>query len=97
MDVYAFPGATFAGVFDGFYTEFARQYNKHMALGETSVATGSVADRESWAKELANNDLSAYPCFISVTWFEYSRDGGYFRVIMGQSQDTIAETLTNFV
>lgn len=97
MDVYAFPGATFAGIFHDFYSEFARPYNKHMALGETSVAAGSVADKEGWAKQLADTDLSAYPCFISVTWFEYNGDGGDFRVVMGQDQDTIAETLANFV
>lgn len=97
MDVYTNPGATFAGVFDKFYNAFAKQYSKHMVLGETSVMHGSITDKENWVTQLANMDLSAYPCFKSVTWFEYDMSGDDFRIIMGQSQDIVADTMANFV
>ncbi|KAI1858489.1 uncharacterized protein JN550_012622 [Neoarthrinium moseri] len=97
MDVYAFPNASFARVFDEFYNEFAKQYNKPMALGETSTDQGLSVDKEAWVKELVRADLGVYPCFKSVTWFEYAANGQDYRIIMGQSQETIAETLVNFL
>lgn len=96
MDVYAYPGSTFTGVFDEFYGEFSRQYGKPMALGETSVKAGTARDRTNWVYALAHTDLTMYPCFKSVTWFEYLVGGEEFRIVLGQSPETVAETIKHF-
>ena len=97
IDVYpAEPGATFASAYGDFYDKFARAYNKHFCIGETGVRQGgSVAGKEEWVRQLANADVSAYPCYKSATWFEFDK-GVDFRIVEGQSTATIKETLSNF-
>lgn len=96
VDDYPGAGATFASAYGDFYNAFAKGYNKHFCIGETGVANGgSVSDKEAWVKQLANTDVSAYPCYVSTTWFEYDK-GVDFRIIEGQSAATITETLSNF-
>ena len=97
IDIYpAEPGATFASVYGDFYGAFAKGYNKHFCIGETGVEQGgSVADKENWVKQLANSDVSAYPCYKSATWFEFYK-GVDFRIVEGQSKATVGETLSNF-
>ncbi|KAL9036492.1 MAG: hypothetical protein Q9214_006108 [Letrouitia sp. 1 TL-2023] len=96
IDVYPDPGATFASAYGEFYDAYARRYNKHFCIGETGANHGgSVAAKEAWVKQLANTDVSAYPCYKSATWFEYHK-GVDFRIVQGQSADTIRQTLSNF-
>jgi beta-mannanase len=95
IDIYVGPGATFANTYGDFYDAFAKKYNKPFVIGETGTKSGNVADKESWVKALASADLSAYPCFKSVSWFEYYK--GYdFRVAVGQSDSVLKETMANF-
>lgn len=97
MDIYPDPGATFADTYGSFYDGFASTYNKHFCIGETGAANGgTVANKEEWVTQLANTNLSAYPCFQSATWFEFDKGGDDFRIIQGQSAATIEETLSNF-
>lgn len=96
MDVYPSPGGTFASAYGAFYNGFAKQYSKHFCIGETGVENGgSTADKEAWVTQLANTNVSAYPCYKSTTWFEFDK-GVDFRIIQGQSQSTVTETLSNF-
>lgn len=96
MDVYPEPGATFASTYGAFYDTYAQGYNKHFCIGETGASGGgSVANKEAWVKQLANTDVSSFPCYKSATWFEYEK-GVDFRIIEGQSAATIQETLSNF-
>ena len=88
--------ATFASVYGDFYNAFAKQYNKHFCIGETGFDGGSTSDKEAWVEQLANSDVSAFPCYKSTTWFEYHKDGDDFRIIQGQSAATIKQTLSNF-
>ena len=100
MDAYPNPSETptFASVFGDFYNGFAVRYNKHFVLGETGSGAGGddVASKEAWVKQLANTDVSKYPCFKSTSWFEYSKSSVDFRVIQGQGAATIKQTLSNF-
>lgn len=96
MDYYPDPGSTFASAYSAFYDGFANKYSKPFCIGETGVKDGgTIADREAWVTELANTNVSAYPCYISTTWFEFDKEVD-FRVIQGQSQSTITKTLSNF-
>lgn len=96
MDVYPESGATFASTYGEFYDAFAQGYNKHFCIGETGAYRGgSVANKEEWVTQLANTDVSSYPCYKSATWFEYDKRVD-FRIIEGQSAATIQETLSNF-
>lgn len=96
LDVYPGSGATFASAYGAFYNAFAKTYNKHFCIGETGAGNDAVANKEAWVKQLANTDVSAYPCYKSATWFEYNKGGDDFRVIEGQSAGTVTETLSNF-
>lgn len=96
LDVYPQPGATFASIYGPFYNAFAKTYNKHFCIGETGSGNDAVADKEAWVKQLANTDVSAYPCYKSATWFEFDKGGDDFRIIEGQSAGTVTETLSNF-
>lgn len=97
MDVYPGPGATFASTYGDFYNTFAQGNNKHFCIGETGAARGgSVANKETWVTQLANTELTSYPCFKSATWFEFDKRGVDFRIVEGQSASTIGETLSNF-
>ena len=88
--------ATFASTYGPFYNAYAKQYNKHFAIGETGFAQGgSVANKEAWVQQLANTDVSAYPCYKSTTWFEFDK-GVDFRIIQGQSATIVEQTLSNF-
>ena len=96
MDYYSDPGATFASAYGAFYDGFANQYSKHFCIGETGVNNGgSVEDKKAWVTQLANTNVSAYPCYKSTTWFEFDR-GVDFRIIQGQDPATVTETLSNF-
>ena len=97
MDYYPDPGATFASAYGAFYDGFATKYGKPFCIGETGVSNGgTIAEREAWVSQLANTNVtSAYPCYISTTWFEFDK-GVDFRIIQGQSPSTITETLSNF-
>ena len=104
VGVDAYPGdlaATFASTYGPFYDKYAKRYNKHFCIGETGFNTTNIPGKEAWVKQLANFDLSAYPCFKSATWFEYDKvdengKGVDFRLIEGQSAATVKETLSNF-
>lgn len=97
MDVYPGAGATFASVYGTFYADYASTYNKHFCIGETGAANGgSVANKEAWVTQLANTDVSTYPCYKAATWFEFDKGGDDFRIIQGQSSATIQQTLSNF-
>lgn len=103
MDDYPPGGTTFASVYGAFYDGFAARYNKHFCIGETgSFNGGSVADKEAWVSQLANADLNRFPCYKSITWFEYlkaSDDGSSeydYRIIQAQSPATVNQTLSYF-
>ena len=96
VDVYPEQGSTFASVYGNFYTGFATYYNKHFAIGETGSKEYTVAAKEAWLKELVSGDYSKYPCYASVTWFEYNKNNDEFRIIEGQSSSTVTQTLSNF-
>lgn len=92
------PGyTTFASAYGDFYDGFAARYNKHFCIGETgSFEGGTVEEKEAWVSQLANVDLNEFPCFKSITWFEYYKTGYDYRIIMGQLPATIKETLSYF-
>ncbi|KAI0379243.1 glycoside hydrolase superfamily [Hypomontagnella monticulosa] len=103
VDVYVSDTkATFENTFGDFYNTFAKGYNKHMALGETGNRVNNWDVKANLVKQLANTYLKAYPCFQSVTWFEYlkvessGQPSTDHRVIMGQSSAHVGQTLGNF-
>ena len=55
-----------------------------------------MSNKEAWVTQLANTDVSAYPCYKSATWFEFDKGGDDFLIIEGQSAGTVTETLSNF-
>ena len=94
MDAYPSDfNATFESVYGAFYNKFSVQFDKHFAIGETGTA--DVGFKEAWVTQLANTDLTAYPCFKSASWFEFNKQSD-FRIIMDQSAATVSQTLSNF-
>lgn len=97
MDNYPPGYTTFASAYGDFYEAFAARYNKHFCIGETgSFNGGTVEEKEAWISQLANVDRNEFPCFKSVTWFEYYKTEYDYRIIMGQLPATIEETLSYF-
>lgn len=99
------PGRTsFAKAYGEFYDGFAARYDKSFCIGETgSFNGGTVKEKEAWVSELANVDWGRFPCYKSVSWFEYRRasdDGSSpeydYRIVQGQSRATVNQTLSNF-
>ncbi|EOO00154.1 putative glycoside hydrolase family 26 protein [Phaeoacremonium minimum UCRPA7] len=96
VDLYiSSASATFENTFGSFYDAFAKKYDKHMAIAETSTKPGDTSVKQAWVKALAGTDLNDYPCMKSVTWFELVKSYDY-RIVMGQSSGTVKWTLSNF-
>ena len=38
--------------------------------------------KEAWVTQLATVDLSWFPCYKSVSWFEYEKGGYDYRIIV---------------
>ena len=87
--------STFASVYGSFYDTYAKGYNKHFVIGETGASVSDVALKEYWLGELAGADTKTYPCFQAATWFEYDK-GVDFRLFVGQSASTQAQSLSHF-
>ena len=97
MDNYPPPGASFETAYGYFYYGFAELYNKYFAIGETGVINGSdVASKEEWLSQLVSADASAYPCYVSASWFEFLKTDFDYRLVLGQSEDTIEQTISHF-
>jgi beta-mannanase len=95
IDVYP-HSPNFQQAYGDFYNAFAKKYNKPFAIGETGAGSGDVSAKEKWVSALANADVQSYPCFVGFSWFEYYKGGEDFRIIEGQSSDTVRQTLSNF-
>lgn len=66
-----------------FYDRFSRNKNKPFAIGET----GADADlKEIWIKQLASQSRIDYPNYISISWFEYLKQGVDFRLVEGNEE-----------
>ena len=104
VDNYPPGGTSFAKAYGEFYDGFAARYDKDFCIGETGSFNGeTVEEKEAWVFELANVDLDKFPCYKSISWFEYlktSDDGSSpeydYRIVKGQSQATVNQTLSNF-
>ena len=105
MDNYPPANTTFAKAYGDFYNGFAARYNKNFCIGETgSFNGGTVEAKEAWVSELSNVDLNEFPCYKSITWFEYVKSGDDgssgaeydYRIVQDQSQATVKQTLSNF-
>lgn len=74
VDNYPPAGTTFETAYGEFYDGFAARYNKHFCIGETgSIEGGTVEAKEAWVSQLATADLSRFPCYKSISWFEYQK------------------------
>lgn len=103
MDDYPPAETAFASVYGAFCDGFAARYNKHFCIGETgSFNGGTVEAKEAWVSQLSNVDLNRFPCYKSITWFEYLKandDGSSeynYRIIQGQLPAPVEQTLSNF-
>lgn len=103
MDDYPPAETAFASVYGAFCDGFAARYNKHFCIGETgSFNGGTLEAKEAWVSQLSDVDLNRFPCYKSITWFEYlkaSDDGGSeydYRIIQGQLPAPVEQTLSNF-
>ena len=103
VDNYPPGGTSFAKAYGEFYDGFAARDDKSFCIGETgSFNGGTVEEKEAWGSELANVDLGRFPCYKSVSWFEYRKasDGSSpeydYRIVQGQSRATVNQTLSNF-
>jgi hypothetical protein len=65
-------------------------YNIPFAIGETGYADDD-GDNDQWLSQLVGQDMSDYPNYIAASWFEYSKQGADFRIVMGSSS-ILAET-----
>lgn len=103
MEDYPPAETAFASVYGAFCDGFAARYNKNFCNGETgSFNGGTVEAKEAWVSQLSNVDLNRFPCYKSITWFEYlkaSDDGSSeydHRIIQGQLPAPIEQTLSYF-
>ena len=103
VDNYPPAGTSFSSAYGEFYNGFAARYNKNFCIGETgSLNGGTVESKEAWVSELANVDLSEFPCYKSATWFEYvnpvdAHGSKYdYRIIEEQSPATVKRILSYF-
>ncbi|KAK7981124.1 hypothetical protein PG989_013581 [Apiospora arundinis] len=90
----------FGGLFGQVHDNFAKKYNKPFVIGETAY-TGSEADKTEWVKKLTTaDDLSKYPNYKGLMWFEYNKyEGGKqnnFYVIYDHTQKEIDAVVANF-
>jgi hypothetical protein len=53
---------------------------KPFAIGETGADTEA---KDNWLKELVSQSRAEYPNYISMSWFEYLKQGVDFRLVMG--------------
>ncbi|KAK3695807.1 glycoside hydrolase superfamily [Podospora appendiculata] len=96
MDQYvSSSSSTFKTAYGDFYDAYAKKHNKHMAIPETATKPADVDVKEAWVYALSNKNVSGYPCFKSVTWFELDKSYD-FRVVMGQSEGVRDWTMSNF-
>lgn len=96
MDIYASKTtANFRNIYGGFYEAYAKKYRKHFVIPETATKPDTPELKQSWLKALASDDLSAYPCLKSISWFELRKSFDY-RVVMGQGDVVMKKTMGNF-
>ncbi|KAK3396627.1 glycoside hydrolase superfamily [Sordaria brevicollis] len=96
MDIYASKlTANFRNLYGGFYEAYAKKYRKHFVIPETATKPDTPELKQSWLKALASDDLSAYPCLKSISWFELHKSFDY-RVVMGQGDVMMKKTMGNF-
>lgn len=96
MDIYASKTtANFRNIYGGFYEAYAKKYQKHFVIPETATKPDTAELKQSWLKALASDDLSAYPCLKSISWFELRKSFDY-RVVMGQGDVVMKKTMGNF-
>jgi hypothetical protein len=68
------------------YPQFTKQ--KPFAIGET----GADAElKDNWAKELVGQSRAEYANYVSMSWFEYLKQGVDFRLVMGDEK-TLEQT-----
>lgn len=104
VDNYPPGGTSFAKAYGEFYDGLAARYDKSFCIGETGSFDGGTVERnEAWVSDLTNVDLGRFPCYKSVSWFEYrkaSDDGSSpeydYHIVQGQSRATVNQTLSNF-
>ena len=82
----AISSSSFDSCYKSFYSNYATAYNKPFAIGETGYCGSSGQD--SWLSAIMNPP-SGYSDYISVSWFEYDKEGCDFRVI---ENGNLAET-----
>jgi beta-mannanase len=70
---------TFEWCYKDFYDRFAAAERKPFVIGETGT---NAKLRETWLKELVNQNSSEYPNYISMSWFEYLKQETDFRLVM---------------
>ncbi|KAK3335036.1 glycoside hydrolase superfamily [Neurospora tetraspora] len=96
MDIYASKTtANFRNIYGGFYEAYAKKYQKHFVIPETATKPDDAALKQSWLKAMASDDLSAYPCLKSISWFELRKSFDY-RVVMGQGNEVMEQSMENF-
>ncbi|KAN0112487.1 glycoside hydrolase family 26 protein [Hyaloscypha variabilis] len=83
-----FTNQTFEWCYQDFYDRFSAGKQKPFAIGET----GADAElKENWLKQLVNQNNADYPNYISMSWFEYLKQGVDFRVVVG-NQTVLEQT-----
>ena len=83
-----FTNQTFEWCYKDFYDRFAAGKQKPFAIGETGADTEL---KDNWAKELVGQSRAEYPNYISMSWFEYLKQGVDFRLVMGD-EETLEQT-----
>jgi len=79
---------TFEWCYKDFYDRFAAAKGKPFAIGET----GADAElKEMWLKELVSQRRTEYPSYISMSWFEYSKQDVDFRAVI-TNKTTLEQT-----
>jgi beta-mannanase len=83
-----FTNQTFEWCYQDFYDRFSAGKQKPFAIGETG---GDAELKENWLKQLVNQNNADYPNYISMSWFEYLKQGVDFRVVVG-NQTVLEQT-----
>jgi len=83
-----FTNQTFEWCYKDFYDRFSAAKQKPFAIGET----GADAElKDEWIKELVGQSRADYPNYISMSWFEYLKQGVDYRLVMGD-EETLKQT-----
>ena len=79
---------TFEWCYKDFYDRFSASKQKPFAIGETGADTEL---KEDWIMQLVSQNKAEYPNYISISWFEYLKQGVDFRLVEGD-EETLEQT-----